>query len=82
VRGNARDGVVLIDADSNGLTENVVTDNGSDPTLDSGIELRRGADLNLIDRNVIRGNADGLVDLIRCRRGKGNSGDNVTTACQ
>jgi parallel beta-helix repeat protein len=82
VTGNARDGIELDDADLNEITVNEVSNNGVDQSRDSGIELNRGADQNLIDGNNIEGNADLLTDVIRCRSGNGNTGDNVTPACQ
>jgi parallel beta-helix repeat protein len=82
VRGNARDGIALNGGDLNHVTANSVTGNGTTAAQDSGIELRNHADKNEVDANTITGNADGLVNVIRCLSGSGNTGSNVTAACQ
>lgn len=82
VRRNAEDGIHLDEADKNRVTDNEVVDNGTDPAKDSGIELVKSKK-NFVDGNVIRNNADGLIDKIRCRSGsKKNSGSNVVSRCQ
>jgi parallel beta-helix repeat protein len=80
VQENAEDGIDLDDADRNQVIGNEVVDNGTNPK-DTGIELLY-ADRNVVDGNAIRGNADGLIDKIQCRRGsRGNTGSNVTRRC-
>ena len=82
VRRNVRDGIDLDDSDENTLTNNEVTNNGTSRSSDCGIELQNGADVNVVDDNVIRNNIDGLTDQICCNGGTGNTGDNVTSACR
>lgn len=76
VRDNGDDGIELDNGDLGQVVGNTVTGNAS-----SGIELRH-ADDNTINANIINGNGDGLVNLIRCFSGDGNTGSNVTPACQ
>jgi hypothetical protein len=83
VLNNARDGIEINAGDLNQVTANNVVSNGTNAAQDSGIELRNHADKNVIDGNSINGNTDGLVNLIRCvGANTGNTGSNVTPACQ
>jgi hypothetical protein len=78
---NSSDGIHVNDADLNQFTLNEVRNN-----LGDGIELLgtgpKGADKNVVDQNSIKNNGDGLTDLIQCTFGAGNTGSNVTPACQ
>jgi len=60
---------------------NTVKRNGRKRDRDSGIELEE-SDRNFVDRNRLRGNADGLTDVIRCISGDDNVGSNVTRHCR
>jgi parallel beta-helix repeat protein len=82
VRRNAADGIDLEEADRNRLTDNQVTGNGTLSWRDSGIELLL-SNRNVLDGNVIRDNADGLVDRARCLFGsRNNSGSNAGSRCR
>src|SRR5205823_1008121 len=49
----------------------------------STVTPTNGSDNNFVNGNMISGNGDGLVDKIRCLRGSGNTGNNVTgTGCE
>jgi parallel beta-helix repeat protein len=81
VARNATDGFDLETADRNELVGNEVEGNGRNAERDSGIELRE-SHRNTIGRNVIRDNADRLLDRVRCRPGsQGNDGSNVSSDC-
>ncbi len=82
VRGNTEDGINVNNADVNRIITNTITGNGVNAATDSGIELANHADKNVVDQNAISGNTDGLVNVIRCFGGTGNTGSNVTPACQ
>ena len=62
-------------------TGNSVKRNGRKRDRDSGIELE-DSDRNLVDGNRVRGNADGLTDVIRCISGDENVGSNVPRHCR
>jgi parallel beta-helix repeat protein len=81
VHGNGKDGLDLETANRNALVANEVRGNGRHPRRDSGIELRESY-RNTVGQNVIRANADGLADRVRCEAGaKRNSGSNVGDGC-
>ena len=81
IRRNAEDGIDVDYSDENEIKANEVVDNGRRPGEDNGIELRK-SDKNFVDSNQITGNADGLVDQVKCQSGSdGNSGSNVVPPC-
>jgi parallel beta-helix repeat protein len=81
VAANVEDGLDLDDTEGNRLVGNTVVNNGRERANDSGIELQ-DSDENVVDANPIAGNADGLIDRIRCQRGSDeNTGSNVTRGC-
>jgi parallel beta-helix repeat protein len=82
IRQNQRDGIDLDDSDENMLLNNQITNNGTSHSTDCGVKVQHGADVNVINANDIRNNADGLVDLICCLQGTDNTGDNVTPECR
>jgi parallel beta-helix repeat protein len=82
VLNNDASGIDVDGVRQNQITRNLVTGNGTSAETDGGIKVEDGASKNNIDGNAISGNADELIDKVRCVSGTENTGSNVTgTAC-
>src|SRR5207249_10456471 len=81
---NGTDGMSLRSSDQNQVTLNRATGNAGNGIALGGstVTPTNGSDNNFVNGNMISDNGDGLVDKIRCLRGSGNTGNNVTgTGC-